>query len=44
MKRFSWELKLGMSLIALSVALNALHYSIFHDLKHIALWTCTVTF
>lgn len=41
MKRLSWELRLGLALVALSVGLNAVHYAIFHDLRHIFFWGLT---
>jgi hypothetical protein len=41
MKRFSWELQFGLSLIFLSVVLYLFHYALFEDARHIILWTTT---
>jgi hypothetical protein len=35
MKHFNWQILLGLSLIALSVAFYLLHYAIFRDPHHI---------
>ena len=35
MKRFSWQILLGLSLIALSIVFYLLHYAIFGDPHHI---------
>ena len=35
MKRFSWQILLGLSLIALSAILYLIHYAIFRDSHHI---------
>ena len=41
MRRFSWELQFGLSLILLSVVLYLFHYVLFEDARHILLWTTT---
>jgi len=41
MKRISWEVRFGISLILLSVALYLFHYALFEDARHILLWTTT---
>ena len=41
MRRFSWELQFGLSLILLSVVLYLFHYALFEDARHILLWTTT---
>jgi hypothetical protein len=38
MKRFSWQLLLGLSLIALSAILYLIHYTIFRDSHHIIIY------
>ena len=40
-KQLSWEFRLGLSLLAVTVLLNGLHYAIFRDLRHIFLWGLT---
>ncbi len=41
MRRFSWEIQFGLSLILLSVVLYLFHYALFEDARHILLWTTT---
>lgn len=41
MKRFSWEIKLGLSLIVLAALIYLIHYAIFRDAHHIFLWSLT---
>ena len=41
MKRFSWELKLGLALVALSVFLYGVHYAVYGDLWDIFFWALT---
>jgi len=41
MKRFSWEIRFGLSLIVLSAFLYIVHYTIFRDIRHISLWSIT---
>jgi hypothetical protein len=41
MRRFSWEIQFGLSLILLSVVLYLFHYALFEDARHIILWTTT---
>jgi hypothetical protein len=41
MRRFSWELQFGFSLILLSLVLYLFHYALFEDARHILLWTTT---
>jgi hypothetical protein len=41
MRRFSWEIQFGLSLILLSVLLYLFHYALFEDAHHILLWTTT---
>ncbi len=41
MKRFPWEIQLGLALILLSVLLYLLHYALFEDARHILFWTTT---
>ena len=41
MRRFSWEVQFGLSLILLSVVLYLFHYVLFEDARHIILWTTT---
>ena len=41
MRRLSWELQFGLSLIFLSVVLYLFHYALFEDARHILLWTTT---
>jgi len=41
MKRLSWEMRFGLSLIILSAILYGLHYTIFKDTRHISLWSLT---
>ncbi len=36
MNRLSWQVKLSVGLVALSVALNGIHVLIFHDFYHVA--------
>ena len=38
MKRFSWQILLGLSLIALSAILYLIHYTIFRDSHHIIIY------
>jgi len=38
MKRFSWQIVLGLSLIALAIVFYLLHYAIFRDSHHIFLY------
>ncbi len=38
MKRFGWQILLGLSLIVLSVIFYLLHYTIFRDAHHILLY------
>lgn len=38
MKRISWQILLGLSLIALSAFLYLIHYAIFHDVHHIFIY------
>jgi hypothetical protein len=41
MRRFSWEIQFGLSLILMSVVLYLFHYALFEDARHIILWTTT---
>lgn len=41
MKRVSWEVKFGVALLVISLALNFIHYVFFKDLRHILLWSLT---
>lgn len=41
MKRFSWQIRLGLLLLALSVIVYLIHYAIFRDPHHIFLWSIT---
>lgn len=41
MKRFNWQIILGLFLIALSAFLYLIHYVIFRDIHHIFLWSLT---
>ena len=41
MRRFSWEIQFGLSLILLSLVLYLFHYALFEDARHILLWTTT---
>jgi hypothetical protein len=41
MKRLSWEIQFGLSLILLSLVLYLFHYALFEDARHIILWTTT---
>ena len=41
MRRFSWEIQFGLSLILMSVVLYLFHYALFEDARHILLWTTT---
>ena len=38
MKRFGWQIFLGLTLIALSIAFYLLHYTIFKDSHHIFIY------
>ena len=38
MKRISWQLMLGIALVALSAALYTLHYAAFRDVHHILIY------
>src|SRR5512133_3259921 len=39
MKRISWRVKLGLGLIATSAVLLVIHYLIFRDIEHIAVFS-----
>ncbi|MDD5082901.1 MAG: hypothetical protein PHU08_05955, partial [Dehalococcoidales bacterium] len=39
MKRYRWEIRLGLSLLALSVAISLIQYLLFHDTQGILVWT-----
>jgi len=41
MKRLSWQIRLGLLLLALSVIVYLIHYAIFRDPHHIFLWSIT---
>jgi len=41
MKRYKWEIQLGLSLIALSILIYLIHYLLFRDAHHIFLWSLT---
>jgi len=41
MKRFIWEIILGLSLIALSLLWHSILYAIYRDINHIVLWFLT---
>lgn len=38
MKNINWRVKLGLGLVAASAALMVVHYLIFHDLHHLAIY------
>jgi len=37
-KRLNWQVKVGIGLVALSLALYGVHYLLFHDLHHIGIY------
>ena len=41
MKRLSWEAQFGLALLVVSLALYGVHFVVFKDAHHIALWTLT---
>jgi len=41
MRPFAWEIRFALALILLSASLYLLHYSMFHDARHLLLWTTT---
>jgi len=41
MKRLSWQIRLGLLLLALSAIVYLIHYAIFRDPHHIFLWSVT---
>lgn len=41
MKRLSWQIRLGLLLLALSAIAYLIHYAIFRDPHHIFLWSVT---
>lgn len=41
MKRLSWQIRLGLLLLALSAIVYLIHYAIFRDPHHIFLWSIT---
>jgi hypothetical protein len=41
MKKINWEMQFGISLVIISIVLYLIHFAVFNDLHHIALWSLT---